>query len=141
MDEKVLIAISQIITVNYEDSMFTNIEDLMLQIIHLYGEFYELKEIINIRVNEDLTIVHNAVKSRRFKLADYFIDDLKFNVGYYEEYGKQTLLHIIAKHYQEPFHHKDKKLIDKIIGKQYKFDLKNNFGRTVLDVANKHNCL
>lgn len=66
----------------------------------------------------------------------YFIEELGFQVDYYKEpLNRMTLLHIIAKYQTIPFTDKEKEIVTKLIGMSNNLLLRNNFGKTIVQVA------
>eukprot|EP00347_Sterkiella_histriomuscorum_P006147 403353888 len=89
---------------------------------------------------EDYTIVHHAIACGAYQLAFYFIDEHGFNIDFYREFNKLTLLHVVAKHVNEfDFTDYDKKYICLLLSRSNNLFLRNNFGRTILNQAKTRN--
>ncbi len=66
----------------------------------------------------------------------YFIEELGFEVDYYKEpLHRMTLLHVIAKYHPLDFSDKEKLIIIKLIGMSNNLLLRNNFGKTIIQVS------
>jgi len=96
--------------------------------------------VLDYRVADGLTLVHFACLNRLYRITLYFINDLHFDVDFYQEYAKLTLIHVIARYHTSVFREDEKLLIGQIIAKTNNLLLKNNFGRTTLSLAKFMNC-
>ena len=67
--------------------------------IKLYANHYDLRSIMYIPLQEEFTIVHNALLHKNFEIMFYFIEELGFDVDFHKKQTKLTLLHVVAKHH------------------------------------------
>ena len=87
-------------------------------------------------VENEFTIVHAAAKTQKYEVMFYFIEHLNFQVDYFKpRVSQMTLLHIIARYHTSDYTEKDKTYIRKLIGMSNNLLLRNNFGKTILQVG------
>ena len=87
-------------------------------------------------MKDEFTIVHAAARTQKYDILFYFIEELGFDVDYYKEpLHRMTLLHVIAKYHPQDFTDKEKIIIKKLIGMSNNLLLRNNFGKTIVQVG------
>ena len=80
--------------------------------------------------------MHAAARTQKYDIMFYFIEELGFEVDYYKEpLHRMTLLHVIAKYHHIDFSDKEKLIIIKLIGMSNNLLLRNNFGKTIIQVG------
>ena len=116
--------------------IFTKQEEEILTVLKVFDEYWDLSQMMYELVDDQFTMVHVAVSLGRYKVMWYFIEKHNFDIDYYREpLQRMTLLHVIAKYHKSTYLEEDKANIIRLIKSSNNLLLRNNFGRTIFNLA------
>ncbi|TNV76381.1 hypothetical protein FGO68_gene11860 [Halteria grandinella] len=111
-------------------------ESLKISAFMQFAGAYDLSWYLRQSIEEEFTIVHYAANLGNFRLVNYFINELHFDVDFYQPpLHRLTILHVIAKFRTYTFTDDEKEEVRKIIAKSNNLLLRNNFGKTIVALA------
>ncbi|CDW77400.1 UNKNOWN [Stylonychia lemnae] len=115
------------------------IDEIKLNILKIYDKYFPMDEFMEIQIKQEFTLVHIAISTGSYQCVSYFIDKYSFDVDFYKPHASLTLLHVVAKFIVRPFTKYDKENIRKLVQKSNNLLLRNNFKKTIIELADSVN--